>query len=800
MSALTRSIAAGAIAAGSLVFAGTSSAFTWSSPTDVSSPNSGDITRFEFPAIATDSTGVTTVAWAGKTSGTDNYIRVARRSAGPNGTFGPITDLNAGTGRAEKPKIVVDDAGVVTLVWEAPSASGQPDVLWAARYSGGSWSTPVAISNPPTQQVVEFSMAVHGPTGDVTVIWGDGMQGTLVVRYSGGTWGTEQRLSTVNFPANHKLAVHPSSGDVTAVWTESNTPLKSATYSVSGGAWGTVESFSTDVTVQHPIPWPVATASGEVVVIWGNLTSNTPSTRNVLAARRASDGTWSAPEVVDADANGGFGAADQGRPKLALTADGTVTAVYSKATTGNTSLDIYSSQYTGGAWTTPVNVSSTAESEKGFAVASTDARVFAVWNRPVAGIAPIQIATLTGGTWDSPTDVDATAYSWMPTVQASPSGTPQVAWYNGSGGSVLKYTTSTDVPGAPTGVTGTYGPGSITVSWTAPGADGGAAITGYTAAAGSSTCQTTAPATSCTITGLTNGQAYTPSVTATNSVGNGPAGVAANAITPMTVPDPPGSAGITITPGDGVIDVSWSAPANDGGSAITGYEVTATPGARVAMRNGGGTCAATAPATSCSITGLTNGVRYDVTIKSINSEGRSAASTSVSASPAAPAVPAPEETPPPSGSTPAEATAGSTSGASPAASTPRTPFVHSLRAPTTRTATTPALRGTTRRVHRLQFDEVGKYTFIYTNSRTGKRVAQRAGTAIGYRVLDRDCSAPVLDNSKAGRRLVLRSYMNPAAVRRAGDNLSLRIVLRRPDGTLADVAVGTDGTVSMSAS
>jgi large repetitive protein len=165
------------------------------------------------------------------------------------------------------------------------------------------------------------------------------------------------------------------------------------------------------------------------------------------------------------------------------------------------------------------------------------------------------------------------------------------------------------------------GNGEAAVSFSPSSSDGGSPITSYTVTATDSTNPLNGGQTASgsgspiTVTGLTNGDAYTFTVVATNGVGNSPASSPSAAVTPATVPSAPQD--VSGTPSQSAIVVNWSAPASDGGNAITSYTVSATPAL------GGTPVSVTAgpSATSATVPGLTDGTQYDVTVAATNGVG-----------------------------------------------------------------------------------------------------------------------------------------------------------------------------------
>lgn len=144
--------------------------------------------------------------------------------------------------------------------------------------------------------------------------------------------------------------------------------------------------------------------------------------------------------------------------------------------------------------------------------------------------------------------VDSRAAQIVATTPAGTAGAVTVA-VTTSGGTATSpaaftYTSSTPPdpppafpPGAPTQVITESGDGRVTVSWAAPASTGSFPISTYQAVVspGGQSCLVSVPALTCTMTGLTNGTAYTVAVRALSGAGWGALSPSSNPFTPAPV-------------------------------------------------------------------------------------------------------------------------------------------------------------------------------------------------------------------------------------------------------------------------
>ncbi len=269
-------------------------------------------------------------------------------------------------------------------------------------------------------------------------------------------------------------------------------------------------------------------------------------------------------------------------------------------------------------------------------------------NDPNNGGAGLETCTFTVTGTDGPTDSCT-----VPGLTNGDAYTFAVTATNGLGTSVPSPATTPITigdPAPPTGVSATTAQNAnSTITWTDPVNTGAGPLLSETATANDVTNPSSpttglqctyfepaspsydsgAPVDQCNIAGLNNGDSYTFTVTSTNGQGTGASSAPSAPVVPSTVPGAPTATSATSNANAQSV-VAFTAPASNGGAAISSYTVSASdttnPGNPIVTQSG-----ATSPIT---VTGLTNGDTYSFTVTATNVSGTGPASNAVTATPA----------------------------------------------------------------------------------------------------------------------------------------------------------------------
>ena len=397
---------------------------------------------------------------------------------------------------------------------------------------------------------------------------------------------------------------------------------------------------------------------GVKVVTYGTPTA--PTGGKATLANKSSVVTWSAPSATGGTPITGY-TLEYSTDATFATGVTTVTTVAATKTATITGLDINTTYY----YRVKANniigssTASTVFSAKTFALpdapitvaaAKSNANGVVTWVAPVANGG----SAITGYILQYATNPEFTGATEVALGNIKkytiPTLTPSTTYYarvkavtvvgSGSWSTPTASVTSYDLPSVPTTVSATGGVNTVKVVWAAPSANGGMPITGYkvesstdsTFATGVTSTIVSATTLSQTIKTTPNSKIYFR-ISAKTLIGwSSPATVNATSFnTPSSVET------VTVTPAIGKMTVNWTAPTNNGGSAVTGYRVEYSTSSDFA---GSKSFNASALLPSATISSLLPGTKYYVRVyaKSLVGEG-TASTTTEATTPSAPSVP-----------------------------------------------------------------------------------------------------------------------------------------------------------------
>ena len=528
--------------------------------------------------VADTNSTATTYAHTGLTPGTTRHYRVSAINANGTGTASNVDSTTTGTSAPGAPTGLAATASGTTAI----------DLSWSAPAStGGSAITGYKIEVSP-----------NGTSG-----WTDQVADTsstaTTYAHTGLTPGDTRhyRVSAIN---------------TNGAGTASNVDSATTGTTVPGAPTGLTAMASGTTAIDLSWSAPASTGGSAITGYkiesssdggssWSDLVANTSNTTTTYAHTGLTPGTTRHFRVSAINANGTGLPSNVDSATTDATAPGAPTGLTATASE-TTAIDL--------SWSAPASTGGSA----------------------ITGYKIEVSPDGTSGWTDQVADTNSTATTYAHTgLTAGTTRHYRVSAINtqgtGTPSNVDSATTGATVPGAPTGLTATAsGTTAIDLSWSAPASTGGSAITGYkievspdgTSGWTDQVADTNSTATTYAHTGLAAGTTRHYRVSAINTNGTGTPSNVDSATTGTTVPGAPTGLAATAS-GTTAIDLSWSAPASTGGSAITGYKIEVSPDGTSGWTDQVADTSSTA--TTYAHTGLSAGTTRHYRVSAINTQG-----------------------------------------------------------------------------------------------------------------------------------------------------------------------------------
>ena len=199
------------------------------------------------------------------------------------------------------------------------------------------------------------------------------------------------------------------------------------------------------------LPELAVAPDGTVTAVWGQYDDVTEN--DIIFSSRFSGGAWSAPVAVSRPATDSYGAT------VAARTDGSAVAMWEHQTGFGTAALEYSI-YSGGTWSAPVEFTDPANYAQGIDLAVLpNGSVTAVWSLDTGFAASAQTSTLTGSVWSPVITIATSVTVYDPQVVVASDGSLVVAWSQGffPDGSIYASTFTGSTWSAPVSIMSTPG-------------------------------------------------------------------------------------------------------------------------------------------------------------------------------------------------------------------------------------------------------------------------------------------------------------------------------------------------------
>ncbi len=518
------------------------------------------------PTVVTGNPPVTSVSVGGLTDGLSYTFTVTATNAvgtGPSSTpSNAVTPLAPAVPGAPTAVTATAANGAATVDWTAPSSGGSPITSYTVTpYAAGAGQSPTIVDGSPPATTLTIGGLTNGTSYTFTVSAtnanGMGPPSTPSNAVTPSAAAAPSFVQQVSKQASAKtIAVTPSSklgaGNrlvvEVGVWSGAHATTKSVTDSVGDQFTEVSEFTGPDQTEQSVWTAPITAGAGAKPSVTAKFTSS-------------ADGAITVLEYSGLSTTTGAGAVDQASHASGTTTDAATVSSGPTAATGaanELAIGFYSDSgfsddpTPGAGFTTRGKIASNAQME----LLSEDQVV------PDAATPAASVGTGANTVWEMATVVFTSGTVAAPTMQAA---RENVVGHAGDSETPVGAGAS-GLPSSPRAVHVVAGDGSARVTWSAPNRGGPVplyTVTPYRAGvAQPRTVVSGSPApTAADVTGLTDGVAYSFTVTATDAAGSGPPSAASRPATPRAAVPPRFVQRVSVR-GSGVSGLSATLPAD----------------------------------------------------------------------------------------------------------------------------------------------------------------------------------------------------------------------------------------------
>ena len=247
------------------------------------------------PAIALSSTGAAVAMWDLYHANSSQGLVIQASARQAHGSWGPVVSLTSGaTSSSTVPEVGMDTHGNAIAIWLQTTST--TSVIESANLpSGGSWTTPVALSSPALS-ASRPSLAVNS-AGDAIAGWQTTSGQILVAERKSGAWGAPVTIATASYRQGSAQVAINNRGDAAIAWTGRGTALTAIR--VAGGTWSaptTISKQSAGATARIALD-----DLGNAVAIFEQVVlSGSSYVYPVQAVSRPVNGSWSAASTISA--------------------------------------------------------------------------------------------------------------------------------------------------------------------------------------------------------------------------------------------------------------------------------------------------------------------------------------------------------------------------------------------------------------------------------------------------------------------------------------------------------------------